>query len=242
MSDTITNRYSAANNSLLVGRQVRCFGVSDPDYNGLIGTVTSVGSVYGRAEFKSLQKPDDSVSLIFETYEEVSDGQTPGEAVGAMLTENAVSQVYARNEELQGQVAELTRQLERANERVNEYANRAGMWERDFNRSWEAVNTEAVERDWCEEYERVQQRVQQRLEIGVIPERRKPLIERHVRIEGTVYRHITVWVPDGEDATDPDNWYESDDYDDGCTEDFVTEQLTSECENNGWDDTSIRLR
>jgi hypothetical protein len=63
------------------------------------------------------------------------------------------------------------RELDRANERVAEYAERAAKWERDFNRYANAVMKEAIERDWCSEYERVMSSISGDLEIGTIPER-----------------------------------------------------------------------
>lgn len=137
-------------------------------------------------------------------------------------------------------VKELRFQLERANERVTEATDRAGKWERDFMRSWERVGREATERDWCSEYERVVSDVQDDLEIGVIPARVK-LVEKRVRIRGEVYRDVTVWVPEGDDASDSDNWYESNDPDDKCSEEFMTEQIDSEYSNNGWDETGISV-
>jgi hypothetical protein len=73
--------------------------------------------------------------------------------------------------DLQEQIDELTGQLARANERVEELRTRAGKWERDFNRYAEAVMQEAIDRDWCSEYERVMSSISGDLEIGTIPER-----------------------------------------------------------------------
>ena len=139
-----------------------------------------------------------------------------------------------------GEVEELRRQLARANERVNEYSERAGKWERDFLRSWERIGQEATARNWCGEYERVVSDVQDDLEIGEIPPRIN-LVEHRVRITGTTYRDVTVWVQEGEDVADPDNWYESNDPDDKCDEDFMVNQIDREYSNNGFDDTEVRV-
>jgi hypothetical protein len=138
------------------------------------------------------------------------------------------------------EVEELRQQLARANERVEQATTRAGKWERDFMRSWQRIGQEATERNWCSEYERVVSDVEETLEIGEIPAR-VTLVERRVRITGTVYRDVTVWVQDGEDATDPDNWYESNDPDDHVSEDFMSDQIDSEYSNNGFDDTEVRV-
>jgi hypothetical protein len=137
-------------------------------------------------------------------------------------------------------VKELRFQLERANERVTEATTTAGKWERDFHRSWERVGREATERSWCDEYERVVSDVQDDLEIGVIPARVR-LVEKRVRIRGEVYRDVTVWVPEDQNADDPDNWYESNDPDDKCSEEFMTDQIDREYSNNGWDETSVSV-
>lgn len=142
--------------------------------------------------------------------------------------------------ELREEKAELERQLTRANERVEEATTRAGKWERDFMRSWERIGREATERQWCSEYERVVSDVEEDLEIGEIPPRVN-LVERRVRIRGEVYRDVTVWVQEGEDADDPDNWYESNDLNDHCSDDFMTDQIDSEYNNNGFDETSVTI-
>jgi hypothetical protein len=155
----------------------------------------------------------------------------------AQLTRPIATDVVNEEPEI---VKELRFQLERANERVTEATDRAGKWERDFMRSWERIGREATERDWCSEYERVVSDVEGDLEIGTIPARVR-LVEKRVRIRGEVYRDVTVWVPEGDDAGDADNWYESNDPDDKCSEEFMTEQIESEFENNGWDETSISV-
>lgn len=179
------------------------------------------------AEFTSHQKPDDTIQWAFCDWRP-ADGHT--------LNVSGGERTYTKAE-----YEELARELERANERVQQYSLRAGQWERDFMKSWERIGLEAVERDWCSEYEQVVDDVQATLEIGQIP-RRKRLVERRLRITGTVYKDITVWVEEDDDATDPDNWYASDDSDDKCSEEFLTEVLNDEYSDNGWDDTDVRLR
>jgi hypothetical protein len=89
------------------------------------------------------------------------------------------------------QIERLERELRRANERVEEATTRAGKWERDFMRSWERIATEAVERDWCSEYERVVSDVEDSLEIGTIPPREQEYdvvvnIDARLRIQHTI--------------------------------------------------------
>lgn len=187
------------------------------------------------AEFTSHQKPDDTIAWAFCDWRP-ADGHTLN------VSEQEATPVERRIlTDLQRQIDSLTRELERANERVEQYSLRAGQWERDFMKSWERIGLEAVERGWCSEYEEVVDDVQATLEIGEIP-RRKRLVERRLRITGTVYKDITVWVEEDDDVTDPDNWYASDDSDDKCSDEFLTETLDSEHSDNGWDDTEVRER
>jgi hypothetical protein len=95
------------------------------------------------------------------------------------------------------------RELDRANQRVTEYADRASKWERDFNTYALAVMEEAIERDWCSEYERVMRRIEVDLEIGTIPERDQDVdIEWEETYLVTVRRTGTVSLPQGYSSED----------------------------------------
>lgn len=139
--------------------------------------------------------------------------------------------------ELREEAETLRRELARANERVSEYSNRAGKWERDFMRSWERIAHEAVRRSWCSEYEQIVDEVQENLEIGEIPARRRR-VRKQMRIKAEVYRDVWVWVDEeADDDEDPDNWYESetDDEDDNLGSEWADDQVRNEYENNGFD-------
>ena len=90
-------------------------------------------------------------------------------------------------------VSGLERELERANQRVTALSERAGKWERDFDRVTAAVLQEAIDRDWCEEYERVMSGIQSDLEIGTIPEREQEY-EVEVDITASISYTTTVTV------------------------------------------------
>jgi hypothetical protein len=95
------------------------------------------------------------------------------------------------------------RELDRANQRVTEYADRASKWERDFNTYALAVMEEAIERDWCSEYERVMRRIEVDLEIGTIPERDQDVdIEWEETYLVTVRRTGTVSLRQGYSSED----------------------------------------
>jgi len=69
---------------------------------------------------------------------------------------------------------------------------------------------------------------------------RKVLVSRRVRIEGTVYTYADVYVYEGDDLTDTENWRDSDGDEFTDPDEFVSEKLYSEVTNNGFDNTSIR--
>jgi len=105
--------------------------------------------------------------------------------------------------ELREEAATLKRELERANERVEEFRTRAGKWERDFMRSWERVGQEATDRNWCSVYEEVVGEVQETLEIGQIPAREQEVdIEWDETYIVTVRRSGTVTLRSGYDSSD----------------------------------------
>ena len=114
---------------------------------------------------------------------------------GATLT---VSSPEGREAVLQEQIDTLTRELARANERVEELRNRAGKWERDFMRYAERVMQEAIDRDWCSEYERVVDDIRGNLEIATIPDREVEVdIEWDETYTVTVRRSATVTLQSG---------------------------------------------
>jgi len=103
--------------------------------------------------------------------------------------------------DLQEQIDTLKRELERANERVTALSERAGKWERDFNRHAGAVLQEAIDRDWCDEYERVMDGIQNDLEIAVIPQREQEYeIEVEITASASYTTTVTVTARSQEDA------------------------------------------
>jgi hypothetical protein len=137
---------------------------------------------------------------------------------------------------LQSQIDELKRQLARANERVEALGGRAGKWERDFGRYSARILEEARNRDWCEEYERVMSDIEGDLEVAEIPKRSRR-VSRRIRITGTAFRDVLVWVSeDDPDTLDPDDWYESEDDEEPVGDEWATDQVHSEFGDNGFDD------
>lgn len=131
----------------------RVIAISIPggaDYNGQIGTVTEVqsdGLVV--AEFKSIQKPDDSESLAFWEWAPV-DGESEDSTPVAIYTQEDMDKYEAQ---------------------INELRTRRNQWIHDFNVVTEALVEEAKRRGWCSEYEEFVDGVQSRLQVGSMPAR-----------------------------------------------------------------------
>lgn len=105
--------------------------------------------------------------------------------------------------ELREEAATLKRELDRANERVEEFRTRASKWERDFMRYAERIMEEANDRDWCSEYDRIMQEISENLEIATIPERESEVdIEWDETYTVTVRRSGTVTLRAGYDESD----------------------------------------
>lgn len=100
--------------------------------------------------------------------------------------------------ELREEAATLKRELDRANERVEEFRTRASKWERDFMRYAERILQEAVDRDWCSQYEEVMDDIRGNLEIASIPDREVEVdIEWEETYTVTVRRSGTVTLQAG---------------------------------------------
>lgn len=120
------------------------------DYNGQIGTVTEVqsdGLVV--AEFKSIQKPDDSESLAFWEWAPV-DGDNEDPTPVAIYTQDDIDKYEAQ---------------------INDLRANRNQWVHDFNVVTEALVEEAKRRGWCGEYEEFVDGVQSRLNVGSMPAR-----------------------------------------------------------------------
>lgn len=124
------------------------------------------------------------------------------------------------------------RELDRANERVAEYAERAAKWERDFNTYAERIKQEAIDRGWCSNYEDVMESIKGELEVAEIPDREREFEVSWTEVYTvTVFRSTTVNAADAEDAQS-----QAEDYDTADTYD-LREAITNgnytyvECEN-----------
>ena len=223
----------------LVGRKVVAQIVPGAEaFNGAIAIVTNAGTVGSstvlRGEFKSPQKPDDTVSFTFQDFRvlptvgdrvtytgtamehlsgrvgtvSIDDGSEMPLFIRGLYADNADRGIWATygdatllEDEAPSQVETVTKadyerlqqELDRANERVEELRVRAGKWERDFDRLANAVMNEAERRDWCSDFEDFEDRVDEELEIGVMPRREREW-DVEVNVEGTLRISTTVSV------------------------------------------------
>lgn len=221
MNDTITNRYSVSIRPPQVGQKVRVYSTTHPEgYEGSVGTVTAVGSISGWAECQSPQKPDDTESVRFDAYEEIMDTDI---IEPKMIP---LSDHDREVEALRNRIRNLERELATGKETHADLGRR--------------LLNQAENRGWCSEFDEFVSDYNGDCPVGWEIDERVKLVQKRVRVEGTVYRDITVWVKEDDDETDPDNWYADNDTDTAVDSDYVTEQLDSEYEGNGWDDTNIR--
>jgi hypothetical protein len=108
------------------------------------------------------------------------------------------------------------RELDRANERVAEYAERAAKWERDFNTYAERIKQEAIDRGWCSNYEDVMESIKTELEVAEIPDREREFEVSWTEVYTvTVFRSTTVNALDADDAQS-----QAEDYDTADTYDL----------------------
>ena len=143
--------------------------------------------------------------------------------------------------ELRDEAATLKHELDRANERVEQYGSRAGKWERDFLKYATRIMQEAIDRDWCSEYERIMDEIEGELEIAEIPKRRNRR-RTTVRIRAEVYVDREVFIDEDDDGDDPDNWYEDNESDDALGSEWADEQVVNEYDNSGFDSVEYETR
>jgi hypothetical protein len=143
----------------------------------------------------------------------------------------------------QEEIDRLTRELEQARENNRILMKSVEDWTHDFDLYAGEVMNEAVQRDWCEEYERVIGRIESNLLVGSIPERTKPRVQVYRRIRGTVYTDVRVWVDeDNQYTTDTDEIYAEKDDEEAVGDDWAADNIQNEVDNNGFDDIEVETR
>ena len=202
------------------GDRIVCLTISAIDRCiGKEGVIESVSNYDG----------EQYLSVRFDTFEH--EGRTYADEVW-----NVVGWDRAPNLVVETDVVEepmvSRRELDRANQRVEEYAERAAKWERDFNTYAERIKQEAIDRGWCSNYEDVMESIKTELEVAEIPDREREYeVSWRETYTVTVFRSTTVNAVDAEDAQSQAEEYDmADTYD---LRDAITNGNYSyvECEN-----------
>jgi hypothetical protein len=94
------------------------------------------------------------------------------------------------------------------------------------------------EQDWCDDgYNRVVRQVNGEMEGGWEFEEFRSLVRKTVTVRGETTTDIEVWVHDGDDEDDPDNWLDEDGDEIGDADALMQEELQSEFRRCGEFDT-----
>lgn len=189
LSPILVERLSVLSVPPAVGARVRGYDI--PGFAGYEGQEVVVKELTGTlafAEFKSLQKPDDTVLLGFGAYEVVSVDASE-EAVAAV--ETADDRRYA---ELQAKITELEADTSRMSSRINSYYE-------DIDTIGRLLLEEAERRGWCADYDDFVEAVNGALNVAVLPIREQDY-EIVVRGTATVCwsRTVAVTARNEEDA------------------------------------------
>ena len=189
LSPILVERLSVLSVPPAVGARVR--GYEIPGFTGYEGqevVVTEVNGSVAFAEFKSIQKPDDTVLLGFKEYEVVS-VEAPEEVVAAVETADD-----RRHAELQAKITELEADTSRMSSRINSYCE-------DIDTIGRLLLEEAERRDWCSDYDDFVEAVNGALNVAVLPVREQ---EFEIVMRGTATvcwsRNVMVTARNEEDA------------------------------------------
>jgi len=179
-----------------VGARVRAYDIpAFLPYEGQEVMVTDVGGTFAYAEFKSMQKPDDTVRLGFNSYEVVSAAETADDR---------------RHAELQAKITQLEADNSRMSSRIYSYCE-------DINTIGTLLLEEAERRGWCAEFDDFVEKVNQALTIAVLPDREQ---EFEIVVRGTAFvswsHTVMVTAKNEEEAIsmvedDPSGYMELDD-------------------------------
>jgi hypothetical protein len=203
-----------------IGDKVRAVGAVLGDYNGHECVITEIypGVTDYRliGEFKSIQKPDDTVSGEFFGWEPIDAPEVkPSEEVGIIT-------------DLQAKVESLTEQ-----NRV--LLAKVANWEQDWDTITGALHNEADRRGWCNEYDEFVNEIESELRIGVMPRR-----EREYAVTWTTTVLVSVEVSRNYTASSPDEAEQmaKDDY----YAEFETQDVLNAVHENGWEESDDPYR
>jgi len=196
LSPILVERLSVFSVPPAVGARVRAYEVPGlPEYEGQEVVVAEVNGSVANAEFKSLQKPDDTVLLGFNAYEVVAAVETADDP---------------RHAELQAKITELEADNSRMSSRINSYCE-------DVATIGRLLLGEAEQRGWCADYDDFVEAVNGALTVVELPVREQ---EFDIVVLGTATvswsRNVTVTARNEEDAiamveNDPSDYMDIDD-------------------------------
>ena len=180
ISPMLVERLSVFSVPPAVGARVRGYEIPGATgYEGQEVVVTEVNGSVAFAEFKSIQKPDDTVLLGFNAYEVVAAVETADDR---------------RHAELQAKITELEADTSRMSSRINSYCE-------DIDTIGRLLLEEAERRDWCSDYDDFVEAVNGALNVAVLPVREQ---EFEIVMRGTATvcwsRNVMVTARNEEDA------------------------------------------
>ena len=211
-----------------VGARVR--GYEIPGFTGYEGqevVVKELTETLAFAEFKSLQKPDDTVLLGFGAYEVVS-VEASEEVVAAVETadDRRYAELQAKITELEGKIIELEADNSRKNIRANTYCD-------DIETIGRLLLEEAERRGWCADFDDFVESINGKLTLAELPVRQE---EFEIVVRGTATiswsRNVTVTAKNEEEAismveNDPSEYMDLD------------EEATESASYNGFDHNEV---
>ena len=250
MTDTITNRFSVRTTPPAIGQKVRAYSIPGfSEYEGTVVTIANVDVFAATAEFPSRQKPDDTIRLSFQHYEEVLERHedatiTPtvadvsedrlGRSEIAVPHDATPDDLRAIITNVSNDLAEAKMVAESRRERVETLQRTCDSLSNDIDTIGHALMSEAEGRGWCSEYDEFVEGVNSRLSASLLPEREQEY-EIEVEITGTLRTtaYVMVSARSEEDARakvsdDPDEYI--DDADD---------RLTAAARSTSFDDIEI---
>lgn len=178
-----------------IGDKVRAVGNTLDDYNGHECVITDIypGVMDYRliGEFKSIQKPDDTISLDFFRWEPIDAPEVkPSEEVSIITDlQTKVESLAALNNLLGAKVAN---------------------WEQDWDTITGALHNEADRRGWCNEYDEFVNEIESELRIGVMPKREREYAvtwTTTVLVSVEVSRNYTAASPEEAEQMAKDDYY-----------------------------------
>jgi hypothetical protein len=149
-----------------------------------------------------------------------------------------ITDLQAKVERLNNEVAEHARRATRAEERLAEQQRH---YSHDMGAIYQIMVEQKSEQDWCNDgFNSVVRDVNAEMEGGWSFEEWRPLVKKSVNVKGTTTVDMDVWVVEGDDEDDPDNWRDEDGDEISDTDEAMQDALKAEFEGCcGFDDVEV---